>query len=1053
MSTQSCPDCAKTTDGLCPRCLAAGLFTDESDHFELPESLGGFLVKKRIGRGASGEVWLAFQPGPDREVALKVFLDPRLGGVADRTRFLAEAKALGKLDHPAILPVYATGEEAGYLFIASPWMPGRTLAERQQKGIAPPDQHRAIVGTMLSVTRAVAHAHRHGLVHRDIKPANVLLGPSGEPYLADFGIAVNEGEQEENSTSGTPAYMAPEQARGESVTTSADLYSLGALLVDLLTGKPPETGRPDLKGMHPDLVAICLKCLQDDPSQRYSSANDLADDFEHWLAGEPVNARPVGPAVRLKKWARRKPGIAILAGATLATAIILLGTLIVGSDALRKERNHAVSQEQIARASERETAQIANSFQLHSYAADMYAVGSAIQEGQRGLARRILDRHLPAEGRKDIRDYAWHTYQAMMEGDESRSFHDHSNSITSVAFSPDGQHFASAGFDGQIIVRSLTTFEPILTLPKPDAPTGGFEIPIMTKVALRSPEIREQLLSTHLSPDEVRMRGRPSRLGEIDTLVWSPDGQTLVSAGGGSYLRFWSFPEGKLIGILPFISVRSVYFSEDGQHLAFVCVNSSRKLALHIHNTQTLEPVFQQPSIEPGFAVHGNHIAYVRNPGLTMVVTTFENPDRETTWHAGMTLSKLAFSQNNERLLGLDYKGREIALWQTRSGTLLSREHAQGEAYRSLISIPGGFAMAGSHQKIDFYTNDALLKPKTSLRGHQDEILTLSISPDGQRLLSAGKDRSVRLWDMPGSSPNEFQNAAAFPPLKCHSPNAQHFLAKTGNGTLCIGTSGEPLKHLDDGIPRNALSFHPTEDRAATWRQNDENLIIEWWSIPEGLKLSQSSIPLSFRDPAKVAANPLRTNFAVTAESQPTYFYDLESLTPKGELPPTGKGSFRLSLSPDGQKIARIDWPRYIRVGELGKGWNQRFKPTRGNLGPVIFSNDGNWLISGNDENLIAIHDAQTSELIQTLTGHYQRVVSLTLSPDGRTLASSSDDLTLRIWHLPTWRELGVLDNGTSKFYLGFDDQSRHLCAGYWGLHGSAVATFPRRLTPPAEKN
>ena len=148
-------------------------------------------------------------------------------------------------------------------------------------------------------------------------------------------------------------------------------------------------------------------------------------------------------------------------------------------------------------------------------------------------------------------------------------------------------------------------------------------------------------------------------------------------------------------------------------------------------------------------------------------------------------------------------------------------------------------------------------------------------------------------------------------------------------------------------------------------------------------------------------------------------------------------------MSRDGGKIAYVFWPRSVMVGELGKGWSPKWRLTKGVLGPLAFSADGNWLISGNDENRITIHDADSGELLQSLAGHHQRLSALAISPDGKTIASASDDLTLRIWHVPTWRELGVLKDGVIRYYLGFDEASRRLSVGFWGGGGSSMMAIP----------
>lgn len=1048
MSEEVCPNCEQASGGVCRRCLASELFSEENEEFELPDVLGGFVVRERIGRGASGEVWLAFQPGPDREVALKVFLDPRLGGVADRARFMAEAQALGKLDHPAIVPVYATGEEAGFLFIASRWMPGGTLAERDPSKPVTARDWPDLVRCLLTVTRAVAHAHRHGLVHRDIKPANILIGSAGEPYLADFGIAVNEGETEGHYTSGTPAYMAPEQARGEVVTTSADVYSLGALMFDLLTGGPPlgteESVRERLDGVHPDLRAICLRCLEHDPSARYDSAGDLSDDFQRWLEGRPVEARPVGRWVRVIKWARRRPAVAAMAGVALLSALVLVGTLLVGTEMLRGEKNYAVLQEQVAKVNEKRASIMAENFQQHAYAADMYAAGSALSDGQRGVARRMLDRHRATFGDGDVRDFAWYAYDALIEGDEEAIFEGHENSVMDVTFSPDGRYFASGGTDGRVLVHALESREVVMSLPREDAPVGAMEIPLMTRVALRTPELREKLLSGELGPDEVRMRSRPSRLGDIEALEWAPNGKILVTIGGGSYVRFWSFPEGELVGLLPLTSVKDLAFSSDGRYLVLLRDSNDGWYQLLVYDTVTLQRVFEVNGAQRGFAVRGDRMAYLSGPKDFVTLTQLGDPSKMITWPAGTTVSKLAFSYDGQQLLGLGRRGRELFYWDAPTGKLHSEVDLGADAFRALGVYQDGLVMAGSRQRIDFCRGFKALESRSFLRGHEDEILSLSVSPDAKWLVSSGKDRSVRLWKMPEKDGSDDDAAVAIPSVKCHAPDGLGFLGETGEDHVFLRRFAGELIKLGDEMPRRALSFEPGGERVLTWREEGQGVLIERWNTLSGERMAEGKIEMPFVGPYQLSASGDRSRFVVKAENTSVHFFDLMTLVKVGELPVPREGEVRVVLSRDGEKVAYVFWPRSVLVGELGKGWRPKWRLTKGMLGPLEFSADGKWLVSGNDENRIAIHDAETGELLQSIPGHHQRMVALAVSPDGKTIASSSDDLTLRIWHIPTWRELGVLKDGVTCYYLGFDEDSRRIGAAFWGgVKGSSILAIP----------
>ena len=291
---------------------------------------GDYELLAEIARGGMGVVYKARQRSLNRLVAVKMILAGELAGPDDVRRFRAEAESAAKIDHPNVLPIYEVGEQHGQQFFSMKLVGGGSLAARG-KSLA--GNFEEIARLMATLSRAVEAAHQHGLLHRDLKPANVLLDLDGTPFVTDFGLAklasAEDGLTKTGAILGTPSYMAPEQARSERVLTPAvDVYALGAILYELLTGRPPFQGPTSLdtilevlerEPLHPraitpsadrDLSLIALKCLQKDPGQRYPSAESLAADLDRWLAGEAVIARRRAGPQRILAWARREPGLA-----------------------------------------------------------------------------------------------------------------------------------------------------------------------------------------------------------------------------------------------------------------------------------------------------------------------------------------------------------------------------------------------------------------------------------------------------------------------------------------------------------------------------------------------------------------------------------------------------------------------------------------------------------------------------------------------------------------------------------------------------------------------
>jgi serine/threonine-protein kinase len=314
----------------------------------------GYQILAEIACGGMGVVYQARQVALNRMVALKMIRAGAWAGPEERDRFRAEAEAVARLQHPNIVQIYEVGEHDGLPYFSLEYCAGGSLASRL--GDAPLAAAEA-AGLVATLARAVHAAHQAGIVHRDLKPANVLLNADGVPKITDFGLAKDLAGAGQHTPSGailgTPSYMAPEQAGSQSkeIGAATDVYALGAILYELLTGRPPfredtplDTlvqvleGEPTLPrrlnpGLPAELELICLKCLEKAPGQRYRSASALADDLERFLQGETVEARPRGPWQRLRYWARREPALASrLAALALFVAVIQANFHLAGHD-------------------------------------------------------------------------------------------------------------------------------------------------------------------------------------------------------------------------------------------------------------------------------------------------------------------------------------------------------------------------------------------------------------------------------------------------------------------------------------------------------------------------------------------------------------------------------------------------------------------------------------------------------------------------------------------------------------------------------------------------
>jgi len=315
----------------------------------LPNRFGDYELLDELGRGGMGRVYRTRQLSLDRIVALKVISTGEMASPNLVERFRTEAEAAASLDHPNIVSIYEVGDYDGWNFFSMRLVEGQTLTQALAAGPLPFERAGKLLATL---ARAIQQAHERGVLHRDLKPGNILLDATGAPHVADFGLAKFTQRQSDltltHTALGTPAYMFPEQAAGrvKEITTAADIYGLGAVMFEMLTGLPPFAGETPMaiarqvieaeprapSAVNPavplDLAVICLKCLEKDPARCYPSATALADDLERWLRHEPIRARPNTPVERLAKLMRRYPA---RTGLVLTALLALVAVAVVSS--------------------------------------------------------------------------------------------------------------------------------------------------------------------------------------------------------------------------------------------------------------------------------------------------------------------------------------------------------------------------------------------------------------------------------------------------------------------------------------------------------------------------------------------------------------------------------------------------------------------------------------------------------------------------------------------------------------------------------------------------
>ena len=560
-----------------------------------PAAPPGYVVERELGRGAMGIVYLARQTALNRPVALKMILANGPAPAANLVRFLAEAEAAAAVDHPHVVRVYDFGQHAGRPFLAMEYLSGGTLAARLESGPVPP---REAAGLVEKVARGVAAAHALGIVHRDLKPGNVLLGERGEPKVADFGLAKRGTGGDLTHTQavmGTPAYMAPEQAGGKAkfVTPAADVWALGVILYECLTGHKPFDGpdvwailqavraadpvppRRRVPAVPRDLELVCLKCLAMNPTERYAAAGELADDLARFGAGESVSVRPPGPAEQAARWVRRKPTLA--AAYALGVLAVLLGSLggLAGWQwrAAKRARDEVESQRSVAEAARdgevraRQAAEAARdelATEREKLAAVEYGrtIEVAFQEWREHNAAGAAA--LLAGTRANLRGWEYN-YVRRLCNSHLVTLRGHTGRVTSVAYSPDGNRVVTGSEDHTARVWDPATGTTVATLKGHASSVNSVAFsPDGRRVVTGSDDRTARVWDAATGAEVAALKGHT---GGVYSAGYSPDGRRIVTGSEDRTVRVWDPVTGAEMAVLKGHTegVFAAAFSPDGR--------------------------------------------------------------------------------------------------------------------------------------------------------------------------------------------------------------------------------------------------------------------------------------------------------------------------------------------------------------------------------------------------------------------------------------------------------------------------------------------------------
>jgi WD40 repeat protein/serine/threonine protein kinase len=1071
----------------------------ESPRPEIP----GYEILGELGRGGAGVVFHARHRTLNRPVAIKMLNPSLFPTEADRRRLRAEAEAVARLQHPNVVQLYEIGEAGGSPYLVLEYVSGGTLDAYLAGRPEPPREAAALVETL---ARAVHAAHQKQIVHRDLKPANILLQreapavpgdsraengtrrphPSSlkVPKITDFGLAKQLDRSLSGLTqtlSGTPAYMSPEQVPERSgepsakpVTPATDVYALGVILYEMVTGRPPFLGtdwvttllqvirrapvppRELQPGTPRDLETICLKCLEKEPGRRYATAGELAADLGRFLDHEPIWARPVGPLGRLIRWGRRNPAAAGLLGALLLTGLLAFMAILWQwgkaerarqvADALARSESAANEQREVQRKkaveaqaqAERaldEAQRRGESERRERYRANIAAAAAALQLQNSSTAARALE-----AAPEEYRDWEWR--------------HLHSQLDSALAVLPGGPPPWESSWQRPLITpsgeRLATLGKDLRTINLWDATTGntigvlsGHEGPVLVlasspdgkRLASGSEDRTIRVWDLASGKEQAVLRGHEK---PVKWLAYSPDGERICSLDQGSG-RLWDATTCQTIAVFGgsvshisarFLPDRRIILGLEKQLCIADAITGREMAVLGGH---------QAPIVQLAVSPDGRRIASHGKSEKIIRLWDGVNGREIATLRGDVEYQEaLAFSPDGSRLVsGSVYPDNMVRLWDAATGESIAEMQGHKNTIISVAFDPEFRRIVSASRDQTARLCDGLTGELIApLRGHTESVWYADFSPDGKRLVTASNDQTLRLWDATSGD--------LVAVLRGHKAELMG-ATFAAHGSRLVSRSDDGESRIWDmelaernGILRGHVSFvydvafSPDGTRAASAAWDGT---VRLWDVTTGRQTALLRHDQSHSDPtfvASVAWHPNGSQLASVTRDDTITLWDLATGKPRHVFTaPTGQwtGDARAVFNPAGTLLAAGSRDGTVRLWDVVTG-----KPAgelHGHEGPALeaaFSPDGNQIASVGYDRTVRLWDVSTHALVKVLPG--VEGYRMAYSKDGRLLAVGTQSGHVHLWDARTYQELADLPHHNRVLGLAFNPSGTRLATG-----------------------